>query len=85
MIALSGIVWRWLIGTALGNVVGLAVVFAVLWSANSAWQRSIGADRVITSSVKQGEKANEKNARIREQTKRPGAFERLLRDSCRDC
>lgn len=80
-----GIVWTWVIRSMLGRIVAGALVGLVALGVNNAWQRSIGADRVITSSVKQGEKANEKNARIREQTKRPGAFERLLRDSCRDC
>lgn len=84
MIAL-GIVWKWVIGSMLGRIVAGALVGLVALGVNNAWQRQKGANQVITSSIEQGKAINEKNARVRERAKEPGAFERLLRNSCRDC
>lgn len=80
-----GIAAKWIVKTWAGRAVAGLVVGWVLLQVNNAWQRSVGAEKVITSSIKQGEAANETNRKIREKVKAPGAFERLLRGHCRDC
>lgn len=44
-----------------------------------------GKQIVVEESRKKAAAANERNAKIREKVKEPGAAERLLRHSCRDC
>lgn len=80
-----GIIWKWIIGSMLGRIVAGALVGLVALGVNNAWQRKKGAEQVITSSIEKAKAANERNARIREKTKAPGAPERVLRDFCRDC
>lgn len=80
-----GIAAKWVVKTWTGRVVAGVVVGWVALLINNAWQRSIGANQVVTSSVKQAKKANDTNAAIREKVKVPGAPERVLRDFCRDC
>ena len=84
MIAL-GIVWQWIVGSALGRIVAAALVVLVALSINNSWQRHKGAERIITQSIERGKAANERNAKIREKVKAPGAAERVLRNYCRDC
>lgn len=80
-----GLAWKWVIGSMLGRIVAGAVVGLVALGINNSWQRKKGAEQVITSSIQKAKAINERNARIREKAKQPGAFERLLRNSCRDC
>ena len=84
MIAL-GIIWKWVIGSMLGRIVAGALVGLVALSINNAVQRSKGAAAVVTGSIEKAKAANERNAKVREKAKQPGAADRLLRDSCRDC
>jgi len=80
-----GIVWKWVIGSMLGRIVAGALVGLVALSVNNAVQRSKGAATVIEESKQKARIANERNAKIREQVKAPGAAERVLRNYCRDC
>lgn len=44
-----------------------------------------GAEKVVAAAKKEGVKANAINSRVRSAARRPGAFDRLLKDACRDC
>lgn len=44
-----------------------------------------GAAKVVAASKEAGAKANETSRKVRDAARQPGAFERLLKDSCRDC
>ncbi|HPE81955.1 hypothetical protein [Denitromonas sp.] len=44
-----------------------------------------GAAKVVSASKKAGAKANATNREVRRRAAEPGAFERLLEESCRDC
>jgi len=78
-------VFQWLVKSTIGRIVAAALVGLVALSINNSWQRHKGAERIITNSIKHGKAANERNARIREKVKAPGAAERVLRNYCRDC
>ena len=80
-----GAVVRWLVSPWIGWIVSGAIVGLVALSINNAVQRSKGAAAVVTGSIEKAKAANERNAKIREKAKEPGAAERLLRDHCRDC
>lgn len=80
-----GIVWKWIVGTMIGRILAGALVGLVALGINNHFQRQKGAEQVITGSIERGKAANERNAKIREKVKEPGAAERLLRHSCRDC
>lgn len=80
-----GTIAKWVVKTWIGRVVASVLVGWIFLQINNARQRSVGAEQVITNSIQRGKAANETNAKIREQAKTPGAAERLLRDSCRDC
>ncbi len=44
-----------------------------------------GASKVLAVSKQAGARANEINRKVRAAARQPGAFERLLKSSCRDC
>lgn len=44
-----------------------------------------GAEKIVAASKKQGAKANEINRKVRARAAEPGASDRLLKSSCRDC
>ena len=44
-----------------------------------------GAAKVVSASKKRGAQANEINSKVRADARRPGSFDRLLREACRDC
>lgn len=48
-------------------------------------QKQKGEARVIERSQKQGKINAQKSAKAHEKARTPGAADRLLRDSCRDC
>lgn len=77
----------WL-GTLWGRVVigGALIAALALWRASDVrTQREIGAAKVADVARKAGAEANEKNRKVRAAARQPGAFERLLKRSCRDC
>jgi hypothetical protein len=78
-------VFQWLVKSMIGRIVAAALVGLVALSINNSWQRHKGAERIITNSIERGKAANERNAKIREKVKAPGAAERVLRNYCRDC
>lgn len=82
MIAL---VLKWVMGTWLGRVAAGLVVGFVALQINNAVQRSKGAATVIEASKEQGKANAEKSRKAHEKARQPGAADRLLRDSCRDC
>lgn len=78
-------VFQWFVKSTIGRIVAAALVGLVALSINNSWQRHKGAERIITNSIERGKAANERNAKIREKVKAPGAAERVLRNYCRDC
>lgn len=78
-------VFQWFVKSMIGRIVAAALVGLVALSINNSWQRHKGAERIITNSIEWGKAANERNAKIREKVKAPGAAERVLRNYCRDC
>lgn len=78
-------VFQWFVKSTIGRIVAAALVGLVALSINNSWQRHKGAERIITNSIEHGKAANERNAKIREKVKAPGAAERVLRNYCRDC
>lgn len=78
-------VFQWFVKSMIGRIVAAALVGLVALSINNSWQRHKGAERIITNSIERGKAANERNAKIREKVKAPGAAERVLRNYCRDC
>lgn len=44
-----------------------------------------GAAKVVSASKEAGAKANAINSRVRADARKPGSFDRLLREACRDC
>ena len=81
---IKGVGWS-VLSTTTGRVVlGVTALF-VAWQIDRAWQRSAGAARVVEKSVEAGKQINDRNRQVRRQAQAPGAFKRLLADSCRDC
>lgn len=78
-------VFQWFVKSMIGRIVAAALVGLVALSINNSWQRHKGAEQIITNSIEHGKAANERNAKIREKVKAPGAAERVLRNYCRDC
>lgn len=74
----------WLL-SPLGRVLGIAAVASAAWFGVIRHYEKKGELKVVQRSIKAGEAANEKNDAVRAAAKKPGAFERLMRDSCRDC
>jgi hypothetical protein len=75
-----------------GSLIGRVALAGGLFASFVAWrawdihqQRSIGAERIIQTSKAEGKKINEKNRAVTNRSEQPGAFDRLRRDSCRDC
>lgn len=75
--------------TPRGALVAVFGVMFVAWQIDRtavAWRSETkGAAKVVTASKDAGAKANATNEKVRTDTKRPGAADRLLKDSCRDC
>ena len=67
---------------ASGGIIAVLVTSCVVRDRNIE-QR--GAAKVATASKKAGAKANATNREVRRRAAEPGAFERLLEESCRDC
>jgi hypothetical protein len=79
------IVLNWVIGSWVGRVVAGVLVGFVALQMNNAVQRGKGAAMVYEDAKREGRQINAKNETIRQKAKQPGAADRLLRDSCRDC
>jgi hypothetical protein len=80
-----GLVLNWIIGSWVGRVVAGVLVGFVALQVNNAVQRGKGAAMVYEDAKREGRQINAKNEAIRQKAKQPGAADRLLRDSCRDC
>jgi len=76
---------KYVVNSVIGRIMAGVLVGWLALSINNSWQRHKGAERIITHSIEYGKAANERNAKIREKVKAPGAAERVLRDFCRDC
>ena len=81
---LKGVAWS-AVSTTTGRIVMAITALFVAWQVDRAWQRGVGAQRVVEKSIQAGKEINETNAKIRREAAKPGAFKRLLSDSCRDC
>ena len=81
---IKGVGWSVLSTTTGRMVLGVTALF-IAWQIDRAWQRNVGAARVVEKSVEAGNKINETNKQVRRAAQKPGAFKRLLGDSCRDC
>jgi hypothetical protein len=57
----------------------------VIWFAFASHYEGKGARKVIAASKIEGAKNAEKSAQHHSAARKPGAAERLLKDSCRDC
>ena len=80
-----GLVLNWIIGSWVGRVVAGVVVGFVAVQVKKAVQRSKGAAIVVAESKEKAKVANAKNEKVRDNARRPGAAERLLKNDCRDC
>jgi hypothetical protein len=80
-----GLFQTFVVRSFVGRIVAALLVGFVALGINNAVQRQKGAAAVIEASKEKARIANAKNAVVRQKAKEPGAFERLLRDSCRDC
>jgi hypothetical protein len=49
------------------------------------YERGVGKEQLRQESKKVGQVANAKNAKVRRDASKPGAFGRLLERDCRDC
>jgi hypothetical protein len=49
------------------------------------YERGVGKEQLREESRKAGKIINAKNEKVRKAAKEPGAAERLLKESCRDC
>lgn len=70
------------------QVAALVVGAGVLMTSCVVRDRSIeqrGASKVVAASKKAGAKANAINSKVRAAAREPGSFDRLLKESCRDC
>ena len=81
MIAFSGLSLLARIGIAAGFV---AVVVGSC-SLRDASLRKEGAASVVATAKEQGKANAERSRKAHEKARAPGAADRLLRDSCRDC
>lgn len=82
---LLGRLLEWIVGSMLGRIAAGIAIGLVALGLNNAWQRHKGASQIVAQSIEQGKRINEKNRKIREKVKAPGAAERVLRNYCRDC
>lgn len=73
------------LGTTIGRFVIVSVGVLAFLGAFAWKQQNIGAQKVIARSVEAGKRNNEKVQKVREAARKPGAFDRLQRDACRDC
>ena len=66
---------------------GLAslAILGAAWFGFARHYENKGAAHVVEASQKAGEIANAKNEEVRAATGKPGAFERLRKQACRDC
>jgi hypothetical protein len=71
----------WKLGTAIGIVLTLMGSCAL----RDHKLRKEGAERVVATSKIEGKKNADKARKAHERARTPGAAERLLKDSCRDC
>lgn len=68
-----------------GIAAGLVAVLVGSCALRDASLRKEGAARVIATSKIEGKKNADKARKAYERARTPGAAERLLQDSCRDC
>jgi hypothetical protein len=75
-------------GTLWGRVAvagGFLAALIAAWVGFAIHYEHKGAAAVIQKSKLEGQKINEKNRSITDRAREPGAFDRLRKDSCRDC
>lgn len=68
-----------------GIAAGLVAVLVGSCALRDASLRKEGAARVIATAKEQGKANAERSRKAHEKAREPGAADRLLRDSCRDC
>lgn len=84
-------IWSLTIGTMWGRIITACLAGLLLIKGYGMTQRwkghSEGVAAVVDNAKKEGKKANEKAAQIRNSARKPGSFKRLLADpaTCRDC
>lgn len=71
----------WKLGTAIGII--LTLVTSCMLRDQSL--RKEGAANVVADAKAQGQKNAENSRKAHQKAREPGAADRLLRDSCRDC
>jgi len=67
------------------RVAGAVAGVFVIWFAFASHYEGKGARKVIAASKIEGAKNAKKSAAHHDAARKPGAADRLLKDSCRDC
>lgn len=78
---LAAVLW----GSKMARIVVACLAGLLAIKLYGLYQQQVGKRAVIEQSIERGRQANVENSNVRKQASKPGAFERLLRDSCRDC
>ena len=72
-------------GSLVGRIMAGALVGLVALKSYGLYEQRVGARKVIEQSKAQGKQANVNAQKHHRAARSPGAAERLLQDSCRDC
>ena len=78
---IAKLVW----GSAVGRIVAISMLGFLAWKANNAYQRHVGATNAIAEINEQAETKSAEAVEARKPANRPGAVERLRKQSCGDC
>ena len=73
------------LGSGLGRIVIIAAGALTFLGAYGWHKENVGIRKVVQASKAEGKRNNAKSAKIRQDTRKPGAFNRLLESDCRDC
>lgn len=63
----------------------IVAICGVSWFGFARHYEKKGEIKIVQRSEKAGEAANETNDKVRSASRKPGSFDRLLKDSCSDC
>ena len=78
-------IWKAIAGSVWGRIIAIALAGWAALAMNNAYQRRVGGKQLVEASKKAGKKANATNEAVRRDAAKPGAFGRLLKDSCSNC
>lgn len=78
-------VWQLVWGSLVGRIMAGVVVGLIALKSYGLYEQRVGARKVVEKSKIEGKKRNANAQRKHAEARKPGAADRLLRDSCRDC